>query len=817
METSTEIQNLSVKNDPSQQDPNSGGAGFALLTLVGGKKKIADHWTPKRDKDLFNFFLQSDYLKVAVQTFISKAIAVPLRFVPDNLSDEELLDISDELYTRLITNSELLRGFTTALKKFILDYLTQDNGAFMYIYADGLKTQPIVGMPYGVEHLPSSRCVRTGNPEYPVRYTHTDGKSYIIHFTRLIEMVNMPSPDPKLKGVGLCPISLCLDASRELLDMVIYSQEKFGSRPQRRILYAKTGATIDQLTTALNDMNIKLDSEGLTMFAKTGVFAPKLPGGKLELETVDLVSAPEGFDRDKLVLMDLAVIATSFGLDLRDLAHSFGIEGQTKSDASALHQKGLGKGVSEFLNNLAVELSNKFAPEKIFARFDYIDDQQDQAQAEIRSSRTQSRTRDIMAGVATIRSTRIQMLADSEITEDQFNELELEDGRLPDGTDLNRLIHTSDVYQKRFLNFTVDFPEDVMLNDPTGVIDEINENLVLAYEELESLRRSPTKLRKLRQVLALLTRLKKAYVEEQRNLTMQQTMLDNSTKMISGESKPNNALSPQERMNNVAGKVTKNGLIQTNKKGGQNGNSAPFPSLQREKYLADFELPDYDVTVDDSFIQDSLKYIGFFDSDRFKWYPKKKLFFDTDTNKWLTAKKVREILESLAEEVFNNATSSIDEHTVESTYKSFWPILISIMLDAYLLGIGGTENFDTDAKTFFDSLVMNQKGYYQNFGSSILGGNLTLAQIADRFRLYTQSIRKTYEQGRLWAYGKGQLQFPGGVLPGYGTACGTNCKCHIQIIEKLDRWEISWIRTAKESCEDCVRYASQWNPYIVYK
>lgn len=380
-----------------------------------------------------------------------------------------------------------------------------------------------------------------------------------------------------MNGVGMCPVSLCLDAAQELHDIAIYSHEKLGSRPQRQIVYAKTGATIAQMNEAFSSMEVKLDSQGLSRFSKTGLLAPKLPGGRLELEILDMVSAPDGFERQTVTMIDLATIAASFGLDLTDLAYSFGIQGQTRSTAETQHEKGFGKGVSEFLTNFSAELSKKYCPEKIDAKFDYIDDAQDLAQAEIRGKRTQSRTRDIMAGVATVRSTRLQMLQDHEITEVQFEEVELEDGRLPDGTELNRLIHTSDSYIKSFLVFEEEYPEDTTNedNDPVELIAEINENLVNAYAELEKVLRSENKLRKIKQVIMLLTKLKKAYTDVQAQLTQQQQMIDNAenAKMISDEEKPNNMLSPQERMNNVAGKGTKKGLPQGNKKNVKSGGS----------------------------------------------------------------------------------------------------------------------------------------------------------------------------------------------------------------------------------------------------
>ena len=153
-----------------------------LMFPGNGHTFVSDYWSPQRDVQLDTFTRKVDYLKIAVNTFVSKVLNVPLRFLPDNPASQFQVNLCEILSETLQNNSELLKGFSVALRKFAWDYCTQDNGAFLYIYADGSKLDPIFGMPYGVEHLPSSRCTRTGNPEFPVRYLHTNGSRYLIHF-----------------------------------------------------------------------------------------------------------------------------------------------------------------------------------------------------------------------------------------------------------------------------------------------------------------------------------------------------------------------------------------------------------------------------------------------------------------------------------------------------------------------------------------------------------------------------------------------------------------------------------------------------------
>lgn len=177
---------------------------------------------------------------------------------------------------------------------------------------------------------------------------------------------------------------------------------------------------------------------------------------------------------------------------------------------------------------------------------------------------------------------------------------------------------------------------------------------------------------------------------------------------------------------------------------------------------------------------------------------------------------MRKLLDAQAEELFNaTSTAVLSEPTnIEREYENFWDSLTVATVYAFVLGSGSVGGLSSDEKLFLESLLREQEGFYRQFGADIKVGKLSQAQIADRFRLYSQSLRQQYEKGRLWAYGKGQLVLP--VYPG-GVACYSSCKCYLNIRELDDRWEVRWMRTAKESCPDCVYYGAAWQPYVVYK
>lgn len=112
------------------------------------------------------------------------------------------------------------------------------------------------------------------------------------------------------------------------------------------------------------------------------------------------------------------------------------------------------------------------------------------------------------------------------------------------------------------------------------------------------------------------------------------------------------------------------------------------------------------------------------------------------------------------------------------------------------------------------SQLKGQYQYLNNFGNEIAQNGFSPGYLKFRSGLYVNSARQAYERGKTEAFGIPSL----GTYPGSGnTLCGTSCKCHIRIRDRKDHWEVYWVRTALESCSDCINYAIQWNPRIIYK
>jgi len=117
--------------------------------------------------------------------------------------------------------------------------------------------------------------------------------------------------------------------------------------------------------------------------------------------------------------------------------------------------------------------------------------------------------------------------------------------------------------------------------------------------------------------------------------------------------------------------------------------------------------------------------------------------------------------------------------------------------------------------------LRDQYGYLNTFAeqlrakAELAAMNLDTFQnekyIAARSALYGGNANATFWRGVTY----GLLP----QVPGDGqTICRTNCGCHLEVEagDTPDTLHVFWrINVALENCEDCVRLAAEWNPYVV--
>lgn len=463
----TTIQERATRTDVS------GSAVLLVPWMANAGGIIAPWWSTTRDRQLREFWKKSDHLSGAVYTMTAKMTAIPNKVIARDTSIKAHVEEAAAITDALQGAVEFGAGWNEFYGKSIEDLLTQDNGWFAEVIGNGDPSGPIIGRAVSVAHLDAWRCTRTGSSIYPVVYNDTSGKLYKLHYSRVMFSSQMTSPIADMFGVGFCAVSRAISVSQTLIDILIYKQEKLGSRPLRELLITRGGLDPNDLREAFFMADSEMDAMGLTRYAKVIIGGSStLP--EASVESLPLSSLPDGFDERTSIELGMATIALAFGVDARELFPAMS-SGATRADALLQHLKQRGKGPGQILQATEQLFNYKFLPTHLRFEFDFQDDAQDRQVAEIRKIRADRRLQDHTSGAMTSRIMREAMFRDGDIDVSQFERMELEDGRLQDGTPLVSLFYKKNSETSRYLDLGVADPLDIDKNDPEKMLKTISQ------------------------------------------------------------------------------------------------------------------------------------------------------------------------------------------------------------------------------------------------------------------------------------------------------------------------------------------------------
>jgi len=388
----------------------------------------------------------------------------------------------------------------------------------MEVIGAGKKDGPIRGPALGLAHLDSTRCRRKKDSEYPIAYIDEDGYQYKLHRTRVAYASDMPSSAVEMRGVGFSAISRCINVGQNLVDMSIFRQEKLGSRPFRGIMFTP-GIPTDVVQSTMEMASEMMDNQGLRRFARI----PILGGGdtSARFELVGLSSLPDGFDEETSTRLGMFAIALAFGVPIRWIWPA-ATSGATKADAMYQHIAGLGGGIGRVLKTLTYLLGGdprgsrhtvgKFLPPHLRLVFDFQDDEQDRMKSEIAERRMGTLEKGIGVGLYTLRVAREKALEAGDISQAQFNQMELAEGRLPSGEDVLTLFYAGDDVTRQMLDLGVPDALDVATNDVAQMLIAI-ESRMAQVRDIISSAGSVKRKEVAKQAMAALNKLRDTYQE----------------------------------------------------------------------------------------------------------------------------------------------------------------------------------------------------------------------------------------------------------------------------------------------------------------
>lgn len=411
-----------------------GDYGLALSPLglmVPRDKYDLPHWNhPRRDEFLKQAFRTSTIFSSVV--FGESARVKNSEYIlTDSKDDTGRL----ERYQAMLQQCDFGRGFAEFRSKLTTDLLTQDNGGFIELISDAddrddpvYTERPLPTLPDSFAYIDSSRCFRTYHPEYPVIYYNPfTGAQRIIHHTRVVTLASFPQGDELGRGKGLCALARSYEQGRILVQTNQYVFEKvIGSAPDIYI----TNMPYRGAQQALLSDQLAAQGKGFEVFRDPIIMSPKAGGvgvGDFRVEVLSLKSMPDGFDRMDEYQIAMNMVAVGFGVDAREYMPG-AKSGETKADAEIQAAKAQGKGIEDIFKMIEWAVNWRIFPPEITLEFNTTNPAIEQAEAEVRSIRANTRAVQIGTGELSVEEARIMAARHEDIDPDFIATAQADDG-----------------------------------------------------------------------------------------------------------------------------------------------------------------------------------------------------------------------------------------------------------------------------------------------------------------------------------------------------------------------------------------------------
>lgn len=263
-------------------------------------------------------------------------------------------------------------GWVSYISKQVRDYTCTNMGCITEIVRASLGYGSKV---IGINHLPSIRCRRTGDPDRPIIYTDKLGREHILRWYQVMYFSDLPDPDEVTFGGGLCAAERAYPQIIKMAALENYVYEKIsGSRPLA--IHIINGLRTDQIEDAIRKAEQDQRSAGFTSYMGAVVMATIRPDAAPSVATIPLAELPDGFDAvSERARADL-IYSNALGLDPQDLVPLSNTPLGTAAQSQVLHEKAKGRGLMLFrqsfvhgLNQLVLDDKTKF----LFTERDYDD------------------------------------------------------------------------------------------------------------------------------------------------------------------------------------------------------------------------------------------------------------------------------------------------------------------------------------------------------------------------------------------------------------------------------------------------------------
>ena len=345
---------------------------------------------PTRDSQLRAFWPTEPYFASALFTTVSQYTA----FSWSLSGPPRTVRFSQEMFN----NCQLGEGWESLLEPFLIDYFTQDNGAFIEIVrTEDDPRAPVIAL----NHLDSAKCDRTGRHTEPVIYTDRNGRRHTLKWFNVIAMSEFPSPIEEAHGVGYCALTRVLRGAQIMRDIGVVKQEKAGGRFTRQV-HLVSGVQTRIIEDAMQQKQAAADTAGLLRYIQPLIVASLDPTSRVSKETIDLASIPEEYKESEALEAYITLVALAFGGDYQSYAPLPGGGLGSASQSKIMNMKSRGKGPGLFMKRIERLFNfHGILPRSVTFAYGQQDMAQQMELTEVRRSRALEREIRIRSGEIT--------------------------------------------------------------------------------------------------------------------------------------------------------------------------------------------------------------------------------------------------------------------------------------------------------------------------------------------------------------------------------------------------------------------------------
>lgn len=283
-------------------------------------------------------------------------------------------------------NAHFGQGWLSYALRLTQDLYSTDNGAFIEI-AKERENDP----PGGINHLDSSRCMRTDNDDEPVIYRDLAGQDHRLKWFQVVPLAEFPSPMESARGAQVCAISRVLRAAQVMRDINTYKHQKISGRNVPSI-WLVGGVTANAVKTAMAKHFEEQEAKGNNVYTEGAIIPGYSPDAAVSAVEIKLASLPDGFDEEVAMRMYLIIVANAFGLDYQDLAPMPGGNLGSGHQSQILDRKSKEKGPRLYMQLIArAHNANGILPRTVTYGYGEQDVVQDTEMAKLALVRAQER------------------------------------------------------------------------------------------------------------------------------------------------------------------------------------------------------------------------------------------------------------------------------------------------------------------------------------------------------------------------------------------------------------------------------------------